>query len=104
MTEKEAIAREIEWTERITDAVSEQTWGTAIRKMANLAIIIAVIAIITISYAAVAISPLAGCVTACVIFLSLAVATEILARITNHKNAVLDAAKTMTNSLKPPAP
>jgi len=104
MTDKEAAAREIEWTERITDAVSEQTWGTALRKMANVAVTIAIIAIGTISYACITISPTAGCVTACVIFLSLAIATEILARITNHRNAVLDAAETMTNSLKPPAP
>lgn len=103
MTDKEAIAKELEWTEKITDAVTEQTWGTAIRKMANVAITITIIAVTAIGYAAIAISPLAGCVTACVMFVSLAVATEILARITNHKNAVLEAAETMKNSLRPPS-
>lgn len=102
MTDKEVIAKELEWTEKITDAVTEQTWGAAIRKMANVAITIAIIAVLAIGYAAIVISPLAGCVTACVIFVSLAIATEILARTTN-KNAVLEAAEIMKNSLRPPS-
>lgn len=103
MTDKEAEDREKQWTEQITGAVTEQTWSSALRKMANVSIIIAVVAVSTIMYACMTVSPKAGCITSCFIFLSMAVATEILARVSNHKNAVLDAAQRMTDSLRPPS-
>jgi hypothetical protein len=106
VTDKEARAREIEWNEKITNAVTEQTWNTALRKMAGTACLITIISIPLIIFTALTVSPMAGCVTACAIFVALSAATGILSKVMNHRNAVLDASKLMTSSMtdiKPPS-
>jgi hypothetical protein len=88
-----------EWTEKMADAIIEQTWSIALRKVANAAIFFALISILIVVVTSIVVSARAGCVTAIIAFISLGIITEIMARVVNSKNkdAVLKAAIQATN-------
>jgi hypothetical protein len=100
MSEEDTDKLTREWTEKMADAIIEQTWSIAIRKIANAALFVASMSILITILTSIVVSAKAGCVTAIIAFLTLGLITEVMARITNGKNkdAVLKAAIETTNS------
>lgn len=96
--EEDKLTRE--WTEKMADAIIEQTWSIAMRKIANAAIFVAMMSISIVAFTSYTVSAIAGCITAVITFISLGVITEIMARVINRKNkdAVLKASAEVTNS------
>lgn len=89
-----------EWTEKMADAIIEQTWSIALRKIASASIFVALASILIIILTAILVSPKAGCVTAVITFITLGAMAEIIARISVRKNkdAVLKASIETTNN------
>jgi hypothetical protein len=91
-----------EWLEKISQAIFQQAWAQILQLLGNMAIIASTIIVAAVIIAAKFISPTAGCITAIVIVIAIAIAAITASKkATPNRKALQALAEKELDALKP---